>query len=339
MPAATRRDSLDLFHDAMAARLETLEAALPATPGHLLAGVARDETFLEWLRADRFDALIRYILHEYERGGGRDHWSMLRVELEARRDLPRLHRLFQGLLPGRLHRFWLEHPHAMEGKAGNIAQAAKEKAEALDVMHEYFRVLHVLGETDAAARVQQDMLLLRDDQKPPLPPLDARPMTRERYWLLLAEARRGADACSVFAQRLHDALLACTAKDLKLFQKFFLEDAASLRLASLWDLAVLVRGGCADDCFDSFLAWIVAQGEAAVLAARLGPEALADAAPFDWDLQCEALWHAADRAHLARHDAPLPRVKGPRRDLQGSLCPEDQLPTRYPALWRRYGER
>ena len=102
--------------------------------------------FIEWLDNERFDDAITYVLYDYERGGGQEWWNDIRFELEKKKDVNRLHRLFRGLIPGRIDRYKISLPHAHASLAGNMAEAIEEKGEALRALFEYFRAMTLLGE-------------------------------------------------------------------------------------------------------------------------------------------------------------------------------------------------
>ncbi len=60
------------------------------------------------------------------------------------------HRLFRGLIPGRIDRYRISLSYAKKGFVGNMAGAAEEKWEAIRTLYEYFRVMHIIRESETA---------------------------------------------------------------------------------------------------------------------------------------------------------------------------------------------
>src|SRR5262249_43778844 len=147
---------------------------------------------------------------------------------------------------------------------------------------------------------------------------DARPMSTELFWSLIATARADANTASEFASTLTEALVCFKPLAIKHFQSQLLDALAQLWSWDLWALVFMVRSGCSDDSFDYFLAWIVAQGESAYRAALEGPERLADCVEMVWDLQCEELLSVAEHAYFDRQGKSMPDVRTPKTDCRGT---------------------
>jgi hypothetical protein len=89
----------------------------------------------------------------------------------------------------------------------------------------------------------------------------------------------------------------------------------------LWAAAYLINGGCADDCFDYFRGWLIAQGKRVFFEALRDPDTLAGVPSLDAvantrhrHVACEAMLYVAAIAHEARTGTPLPpgRARRPR---------------------------
>jgi hypothetical protein len=87
--------------------------------------------------------------------------------------------------------------------------------------------------------------------------------------------------------------------------------------ADLWGAAFLINGGCSDDGFDYFRAWLIAQGRSTYEAALDNPDSLASVAlPDQMELE-ELLGLPADvYEELTGQDNFYDRLpKAPRRDI------------------------
>jgi hypothetical protein len=118
---------------------------------------------------------------------------------------------------------------------------------------------------------------------------------------------------------------------------------------NLWAAAYLMKGGCSDDAFDYFRAWLVAQGRSAWERAVQDPDTLAglDIDPDDDFLECEDMLGVGrgafdqDDEFYAALDAA--RAQFPAGTFSGSLTgddfdheDEDEIRSRFPRLAEIY---
>ncbi len=102
----------------------------------------------------------------------------------------------------------------------------------------------------------------------------------------------------------------------------------------LWAAAYIINGGCSDDGFEYFRAWLIAQGERVFHDALADPETLVDRAEPDAD--AEGMLYAAAAAYESRVGARLPRGVAPPSNPAGEPWSEEDLPRMYPRLWARF---
>jgi hypothetical protein len=100
-------------------------------------------------------------------------------------------------------------------------------------------------------------------------------MDRNAFWGLIDEARsRAADDHAVPAAAT--ALLAVRPReDILAFQQILWDLMAESYRDPLWGAAYQINGGCSDDGFDYFRAWLIGQGRAAYEGAVADPDSLA----------------------------------------------------------------
>lgn len=163
-------------------------------------------------------------------------------------------------------------------------------------------------------------------------------MSDAQFWSHIAEARRDAGSPGQFAAAMETYLSACTPKDIQAFDALLGKHLDALRSWDLWAFAHLARGGCSDDSFDYFRAWIVAQGRETFEAAMAGPEALLTRFDDCWDCQCEELLSVAGDAYRAATGEDLPRKARKASSIRGTRWQEDELAARFPAVYRRFTE-
>jgi hypothetical protein len=99
---------------------------------------------------------------------------------------------------------------------------------------------------------------------------------RDGYWALVEAA---GEAARWDAEGVADDLV-CRLRELPVAELVGFDAVQRDLLAEsyrwdLWGAAYLLNGGCSDACFESFRAWLIAQGRAVWEAARRDPDSLA----------------------------------------------------------------
>jgi hypothetical protein len=105
----------------------------------------------------------------------------------------------------------------------------------------------------------------------------------------------------------------------------------------LWGAAYIINGGCSDDCFDYFRAWLIMQGSTVFQAAVRDPDSLADYPHLAQPAEFEDALSVTRDAYLAStgkepdRSAPHPRL-GPVWDFDDHM----EMKRRYPRLCRKF---
>jgi hypothetical protein len=104
----------------------------------------------------------------------------------------------------------------------------------------------------------------------------------------------------------------------------------------LWAAAYIINGGCSDDGFDYFRAWLIAQGTEIFHDALIDAEILVDVAEADVEL--ELLLYVAVKAYEARTNRKFPYPTYPKTELVGPEWDEDEesLKKKYPKLFAKF---
>ena len=108
----------------------------------------------------------------------------------------------------------------------------------------------------------------------------------------------------------------------------------------LWGAAYLMCGGCADDGFEHFRAWLISRGEAAYRSALEDPDSLASLVDPDGvaEYDCEELLYAASVAHEEKTGEDLPPSRGTRpKAPAGKRWSEDGVEAAYPKIAKAVG--
>lgn len=161
-------------------------------------------------------------------------------------------------------------------------------------------------------------------------------MNVEQFWSLIdaGRAEAGHDI-GVHLESLEAALSRCTPEELVEFQGILDNYLAKTYTWELWAAGYIVNGGCSDDGFAYFRAWLISQGENAVDRALDDPESIAALVPNDggWDAEFEELLSVARQIYEEKTGMEMPFVGAAYpSEPSGEPWDEDDLPTRYPRL-------
>lgn len=158
-------------------------------------------------------------------------------------------------------------------------------------------------------------------------------MTEAEFWELIERHVRLVDG-TVECERLTDVLAKRDPRDIARFGQWFDAFASAAYRFDLWGAAYAMRGGCSDDSFLYFRAWLIAKGRRAYERALADPEFLVEIA----DAECdgESLIYVADEAYERATDGgERPRDSFDHEATLGEdfdFDDEGEMRRRYPKL-------
>lgn len=133
-------------------------------------------------------------------------------------------------------------------------------------------------------------------------------MDDARFWKLIERVRRPRGEARDL-DRLVEALAKLPPAEICAFDEILQRQLRALHSRDLWAVAYLAKGGCSDDGFEYFRAWVVSAGERSFCKARDAPLDLGlslSREPPDDDWECEMLLYAAADAHERATSTALP---------------------------------
>ena len=126
-------------------------------------------------------------------------------------------------------------------------------------------------------------------------------MDSERFWQMIDAARGQADGWEEMFDPLVGSLEKLGEEEIFLWQRIFDEYLQLSYKNKLWAAAYVINGGCSDDGFDYFRAWLIAQGKDVFMKSLCDPESLADASIVEEDdAEFEEIIGAAPDAYLRK---------------------------------------
>lgn len=168
-------------------------------------------------------------------------------------------------------------------------------------------------------------------------------MDDKRFWSIIKRARAEADGdTEAVGEIVLEQLVEMPPADIAAFDAQLRGKLDAANTWALWGAAYWMNGGCSDDGFVYFRAWLVAKGQKAYEAALNDPDSLAKLdGDEEEEYECEGLLDAADQAYRAATGEPLPE-----RVAAGPAAPAgepwdfddaDASATRLPKIVRRFG--
>jgi hypothetical protein len=155
----------------------------------------------------------------------------------------------------------------------------------------------------------------------------------DRFWALMEQANS--------PQELHGLLAGLPDGELVSFERLHAVRMDEAYDWGLWGAAYVIDGGCSDDGFEYFRAYLLSLGKAVFARALSDPDSLADIEFADGDEWEE--WMSPTmmviHARTGQYDfaAPPDADRLAPREPSGTSWEEDDLPSLYPRLTAQYG--
>ncbi len=125
------------------------------------------------------------------------------------------------------------------------------------------------------------------------------------------------------------------------FDDFIDQCRARAYRRDLWAAAYIINGGCSDDGFEYFRAWLIAQGQRIFEDAIRDPASLETAIPMDsgWDAELESLLYVAGNAYRQKTGREIPRKSYAAAELTGAEWTDKNVEHLHPDLAARANAR
>lgn len=172
-------------------------------------------------------------------------------------------------------------------------------------------------------------------------------MTQAKFWEIIdaAASEVGGDP-EQFMEQLDEQLEALAPEDLIAFKVQQDEEMALAYSWDLWGAAYIINGGCSDDGFEYFRAWLMSRGSNVWQAALKNADSLASVKGVEPDeCELEDLLYAASKAYESQTDGgdlyeKLPEPKDRPTEPTGTPWEEDgdDLAKRFPKLWKKFSD-
>jgi hypothetical protein len=181
------------------------------------------------------DLLCDYWLDQYERGGLLALWEISNALID-RKDTQKLLKLWRAAL----------------------RQRRECKKDFLEFFHHYECVLvkaKLYDEIPKARKEYQEILAPKLDQV-----IGVRVMSSKLFWDLIEKAKDRSENNAERSYELGKLLLPFLPSEVARFSKYFYQQMSKSYTWDLWAAAYIAFGGCSDDGFEYFRAWLISEG-------------------------------------------------------------------------------
>lgn len=167
-------------------------------------------------------------------------------------------------------------------------------------------------------------------------------MNETEFWSLIEASVRAVASktlpsrCEAQADLLQRKLARRSPEEILEFETLFVNLMDTAFREDLWAAAYVICGGCSNDSFQYFRAWLIGQGRKRFEDALEDPETLATI-PKGSPARCEAMLYVGLLAYRDVAGEKMPTVYL-KNELQGEAWSEEDLPTMYPKLWAKFSD-
>lgn len=168
-------------------------------------------------------------------------------------------------------------------------------------------------------------------------------MDEDQVWTIIASAPQAGDDPERQLAAVRAELQQLPTQEVRDFHLIFDERMGDAYTWDLWGAAYLINGGCSDDGFAYFRAWLISRGREVFEAAVRNPDSLAGQVDVDRDdYEFEDLWNVALEVNEELTGQEMPaggtqwrpiKPRGRRWDFED----DEQIARRLPELARMYG--
>jgi len=204
----------------------------------------------------------------------------------------------------------------------------------IDTFIEAMQRIDDTSEIQKAKTIKQSIYTLKKTK--PKKTTDKRKMDEILFWDLIETSRNESDINSEFLEVLQNKLEAMSATEIKKFKKYLLEKMDELYHWDIWALAYIVRGGCGDDAFDYFNAWVVSKGKDVFETIKnMQIENFKELFSQE-DPQLEEFMYVANEAYENKKGEAMPELRIKSQKIQGAEWNEKEICLQYPELCKMF---
>jgi hypothetical protein len=162
-------------------------------------------------------------------------------------------------------------------------------------------------------------------------------MNEHRFWGIIMEARTAAKG-NYRAQisNLERLLFNLEPHEIEQFDNRFSMMMDVAYDYKLWGAAYVISGGCADDCFDYFCQYVIAQGRDRFYATLKDPESCSAWIRSENQGDWKGLLYVASKIYRMKTGFSIPGSYAPEYEMKGEALDEESVMRAYPKLAKKF---
>lgn len=298
---------------------------------------AQEHVFSVYLEKKLYGPILEYLLTNFTwHWGVNDYVERATEALKQDGELIKLKRLWHAVIANQKNHFWALHAIRDEKPDAKKSQP-KVKTITLQHMSRFREILMVFDDVEELFRLDEEIgLLEREERRKITPHRDPRKIDENLFWELIAKSRHSSESVARQIDLLVSLLEGFKASDIKRFRKLLDKNMRDLYNWDLWALAYIAQGGCSDDAFEGFRAWLILQGREIFELALTDIRKIMSKVPAGLGTQAEGLLSVPAIAYERRTGKFLQPRKASSYKLKGDQWEEHELETRFPEVCKYY---
>ncbi|GEM_PF-207284 len=171
-------------------------------------------------------------------------------------------------------------------------------------------------------------------------------VTDSKFWDIIQDSRKESSDDDTFIEIITDKLVRLSIPDIYEFEKIYDQYHDKAYTTNLWAAANIINGGCSDDGFMDFRAWLISRGKEAYVNALQNPETLVDVTKVIetnygsfGEAYLEAMNYVAWEAFEQKTEREMPLFTRDHPELTGVEWDEDTVDSLYPQLAAKFNRQ
>lgn len=269
----------------------------------------------DYVKSGKFTDIFDFLIDQWDGGDGYQYFHVVSAGFIAQGDVEGLRKMWTTLV---------------------AARKDLRKSEELIAMQHYLDVLRKIGDEEHLRELQKEFVERGTSAR--FYDSNRRVMDEQNFWDIIRRVKEESCHYTVRPGQLQTRLLTYPVEAIEKFDGFFQEKMDKSYDWNLWALAYLAFGGCGDDGFSDFRAWLISEGRDVFESVLADPNSIIDLGIEPHQL--EGYLYVTSKAYELKTKKSIPRRASEVLTPSGEEWNEDDdnLKLRYPRLWNHFEE-
>jgi hypothetical protein len=269
-----------------------------------------------YVKSGKFKDIFDHLIEQWDGGDGYQYFHVVSEGLIEQGDVEDARQMWTTLI---------------------AARKDLRKSEELIAMQHYLDVLRKLGDEKHLREAQREFV--ERGTSAAFYDSNRRVMDEQNFWDIIRRVKEESHHYIDRPGRLQTRLLTYPVEAIEKFDGFFQEKMDKSYAWNLWALAYLAFGGCSDDGFGDFRAWLISEGQNVFESVLADPNSIIDLGIEPQQL--EGYLYVTAKAYELKTKNSIPRRASEILKPSGEEWNEndDDLQLRYPRLWNHFEDK